>query len=348
MAFIRAIVLAYAKAGKDATHALRSGGLVRSQVDDPMARVTAEQMESICHFAMRELDDEALGWFSRTLPWGTNGMLCRAALPSPTLGVALKRWCRHHGLMVDAIAMRISVRNALVTVEVEERKDLGEQREFALVSMLRSVHGVACWLVDSRIALRSAAFPYPPPEHSAAYSCMFGAGLCFDEKQASIRFDAHCLGMRVVRDDADLRQMLKRPLPLLVHQYPRVRLVGRQVRNLLRAHTSKSLAASDLASKLNLSVRSLHRHLAEEGFSLQAIKNDVRRDAAIASLAHNGRPLKQVAGSVGFQNEASFNRAFREWTGQTPTAYRRGLDGTAAAGGRLAHGRLAEATRLSN
>lgn len=329
MAFIRAIVRAYAKVGRDAVGALRAGGLVRADVDAPAGRITAGQMEAICLFAMRDLDDEALGWFSRALPWGSNGMLCRASLPSASLGVALKRWCRHYGLLVGDIDVRFTVRDALVRIEIEERQDLGEQREFALVSVLRNVHGIACWLVNARIPLRGAMFPYAAPDHAGAYRWMFRAGLCFGARRASICFDGHCADLPVVRDDRDLRQMLKRPLPLLVHQYPHAHRVGTQVRDLLRAHAAKSWVAPELASRLNLSVRSLHRHLAEEGVSLQDIKNEVRREVAMASLARKDRPIKQVAGSVGFQNEASFNRAFREWTGQTPAAYRRGLGGPA-------------------
>ncbi|PZP99978.1 MAG: AraC family transcriptional regulator [Variovorax paradoxus] len=338
MAFIRAILRAYAKAGRDATGALRAGGLARADVEEPAGRITAEQMESICLFAMRELDDEALGWFSRALPWATSGMLCRASLPSTSLGVTLKRWCRHHGLLVDDIELHVSAEEAQLRIEIEERRDLGEQREFALVSTLRHVHGIACWLVDARIPLRGATFPYAAPDHAGAYGWMFRTGLCFGQARASIRFDAHCADMPVLRDDRDLRQMLKRPLPLLVQQYPRVQMVGKQVRDLLRAHAAKSLVAPALALRLNLSVRSLHRHLAEEGLSLQDIKNEVRREAAIASLARRDRPIKQVAGAVGFQNEASFHRAFREWTGQTPAEYRRGLHGAAATSFRAGSG----------
>jgi hypothetical protein len=61
---------------------------------------------------MQELDDEALGWFSRRLPWGSYGMLCRASLTSPDLGVAIKRWCRHHRLLTEDIGSRWRYRAA--------------------------------------------------------------------------------------------------------------------------------------------------------------------------------------------------------------------------------------------
>ena len=66
-------------------------------------------MEALCGAAMRELDDEALGWFSRRLPWGSYGMLCRASLTAPTLGMALKRWCRHHRLLTEDLLLTLQV-----------------------------------------------------------------------------------------------------------------------------------------------------------------------------------------------------------------------------------------------
>jgi AraC-like DNA-binding protein len=71
----------------------------------------------------------------------------------------------------------------------------------------------------------------------------------------------------------------------------------------------------------------LHRQLKDEGASLQQLKDAVRRDVAVAQLQRSKRPIKQIAALAGFQNEKSFIRAFKTWTGQTPDAYR-GRDGS--------------------
>lgn len=111
-------------------------------------------------FAMRELDDEALGWFSRRLPWGSYGMLLRASLTAPTLEVAVRRRCRHHGLLTEDVRIELRVDPATGVVRVRELVDLGALREFCLVSLLRNLHGIACWLADSRIALVGARFRF--------------------------------------------------------------------------------------------------------------------------------------------------------------------------------------------
>ena len=80
IAFIRAIVTGYRRRGMDPASALAQAQIPPTRLDDPAARVTAAQMELLSGVAMQALDDEALGWFSRRLPWGSYGMLCRASL----------------------------------------------------------------------------------------------------------------------------------------------------------------------------------------------------------------------------------------------------------------------------
>src|SRR5512147_911112 len=151
IAFVRALLLAYERYGEDPAEVLRQGQITPEMLRDPSARITARQMETVSEGAMRQLDDEALGWFSRKLPWGTLGMLCRASLPSPDLEVALKRWFRHHRLVTDDILLELSLAAGRATASITENRDLGEMREFCLLSYLRYVHGYACWAVDSRI-----------------------------------------------------------------------------------------------------------------------------------------------------------------------------------------------------
>ena len=89
IAFVKAIVQAYADQHKDPAKALALAHIAPAALADPAARITAAQMERISGAAMQELDDEALGWFSRRLPWGSYGMLARASISAPSLGLAV-------------------------------------------------------------------------------------------------------------------------------------------------------------------------------------------------------------------------------------------------------------------
>jgi AraC-like DNA-binding protein len=322
MAFVRAVVLGYRRHGADPARALEKAQITPAQLRAAGARITARQMETLSDEAMRELDDEALGWFGRRLPWGSYGLLCRASLTSPDLGVALRRWCRHHRLLTDDVVLRLEVAGPAATLSIEERRRLGPLREFCLVSLLRYVHGYACWAIDSRVPLRQARFPFQPPPHADVYPLLFPGPVAFGAPGAAIVFDAQYLTLPLQRDEPALRLMLQRALPLTVRQYRHDRLLVQRVRQLLRGHAGELRRAQDLALRLHVSVRSLHRRLAAEGSSLQALKDEARRDLAVELLCRSQRPVKQVAAAAGFRSEKSFARAFRHWTGRSPAEYR--------------------------
>jgi AraC-like DNA-binding protein len=324
IAFARCMVQAYRQAGRDPAEALRQARITPAQLRDPAARISAAQMETLSAAAMQALDDEALGWFGRRLRWGSHGMLVRASLTAPTLGLALARWCRHHGLLVDDVRLVLERDGGLTRVRIEEHRDLGAFREFCLVTLLRQVHGVACWWVDARIPPAEAAFPFAAPPHADAYGAMFPGPVRFGAGQASLAFEAAWLAEPMRRDEAALRQMLQRGLAITVLPYRRERLLAQRVRTLLATRVAELRDAAAVAAALHVSPRTLHRQLRAEGTSLQALKDEARRTLAEALLQRTQRPVKQVAQAAGFRSEKSFARAFRQWTGTTPAELRRG------------------------
>jgi len=361
VAFVNAILAAYAQCGNNPSAMLAQAQIAPSILKKPGGCITALQFELASGLAMRELDDEALGWFERRLPWGSYGMLVRASLTAPTLGLALQRWCRHHNLLTERIQLELTEqdgvaslvlseqtkpgawgaqRSAQVEEETAQRSGdteqnagpsrlpsetnaLGGLREFCIVSVLRNALGVACWLSDSRIDLTATTLRYAPPAHVSSYGVLFDGPCQFEAQTNSLQFDALYLALPVRRDEAALQRMLERALLLTVRPYRRDRLLVEKVRQLLRQDAATLRSADTLSERLNVSVRSLHRQLKEEGSSLQEIKDTVRRELALDLLLKTQRPLKQIAERVGFTNEKSFLRAFKGWTGQTPDVLRK-------------------------
>jgi AraC-like DNA-binding protein len=322
VAFVQGLLLAYSRRGLSPDAMLQLAQITPSILKKPDGCVTALQFELASGLAMQELDDEALGWFERPLPWGSYGMLVRASLTAPTLGLALTRWCRHHNLLTHSIQLQLTLRDGLATIALQELVDLGALREFCIVSVLRNALGVACWLSDSRIVLGGTTLRYAAPAHQNSYRVLFDGHCHFNAERNSLQFDAGYLALPLRRDEAALQRMLERALLLTVRPYRRDRLLVEKVRQTLAQFPRETRRAEDLAERLNLSVRTLHRQLKDEGSSLQQLKDAVRRDLALDLLNRSQRPLKQIADALGFKSEKSFIRAFRSWTGQTPDAYR--------------------------
>jgi AraC-like DNA-binding protein len=321
-AFVRGVVGAYGRYGRDPAGALARGQVSGDLLQSDHGRVTAAQFEALAGHAMRELDDEALGWFSRRLPWGTYGMLCRASITAPSLEVALKRWCRHHRLLTEDVLFELAIGAETATISLREQRDLGDVREFCLVTLLRYVLGFSCWAVDSAIALRTAEFPYPEPGHVSVYPTIFCRTLHFGATGARIVFDKHYLALPLTRTAADLDSMLKGALRLTVLPYRRDRMLVERVRRVLRDARGRSFGAEDVARELALSTRTMHRRLREESTSLRDLKEEAKFELAKHELMRGRTPIKRIAEIAGFRNEKSFSRAFRSWTGASPREFR--------------------------
>jgi AraC-like DNA-binding protein len=83
------------------------------------------------------------------------------------------------------------------------------------------------------------------------------------------------------------------------------------------------MSLEEVADMLAISPPTLRRRLAAEGRSFQALKDSVRRDAAIEELQRRDATLEQIAVRLGFSELSTFHRAFKKWTGSAPGDYRR-------------------------
>ena len=87
-----------------------------------------------------------------------------------------------------------------------------------------------------------------------------------------------------------------------------------------------------MAALLEITPRTLQRRLRDEGRSFKQVLDALRRDLAPVYLADPGLSSLDIASLLGFAEQSSFTRACKEWTGHTPTQYRRRGERGAPAG----------------
>src|ERR1041384_114286 len=81
-------------------------------------------------------------------------------------------------------------------------------------------------------------------------------------------------------------------------------------------------SAEQVARKLAVSLRTLHRRLAEEGTSHRELVDDGRRTQAGPHLSGNQFSIGEISSLLGFAPPNGFHRAFKRWTRMTPAQYR--------------------------
>ena len=92
------------------------------------------------------------------------------------------------------------------------------------------------------------------------------------------------------------------------------------VRAIVRKELGHCLAA-DIARRLGMELRSLERHLSSEGTTFREISREMQLQAS-QRLLKTGASVSEVAKALGFSEVSAFTRAFRRWSGETPSAWK--------------------------
>jgi AraC-like DNA-binding protein len=353
MGFVTGMLAGLARRQIDPTPLLAATGI---DIADTASRIPVERYAALYNRINRELDDEGFGLFAQPMRLGSFEFLCRACLSAPTLAEALTRAARFLHVVLPDLAVSVRRSHGHAELVIGESRPLGAAlsthpppylplegggvndpgRVFAFEWLLRLLHGLACWLAGRGISLDSVIFPYRKPAHFADYALIFTEDSRFaptipgGKGTLVASFNANLLDLPIRRDEAALTTFLDGAPGKITTLYRRDREMVIRVRDLLRAALPATLSLDDIAARLYLSPRTIHRRLEEEGSSFRGIKDALRRDMALARLTKTKDSIAQVAADLGYADTSAFYRAFVEWTGMAPVHYRRKWAGKSA------------------
>lgn len=102
---------------------------------------------------------------------------------------------------------------------------------------------------------------------------------------------------------------------------------GRQLiadlRRVLRTELLRdNCSAAVIARLFSMHRRTMSRHLRTEGLAFRQVANEVRFQIACDLLENTDMALSQIAAVLRYSELSAFTRAFRRWSGQTPSAWR--------------------------
>lgn len=321
-------MLAGARArGFNVEQILSDAGISPNILLQPRARITFEQLSRLSRGLMTLLGDENLGLADRPQRLNTYKLACYAAINATTIGEALSLFVEFMNIMDGSLVNELAHRPNSVSYRLRRRPGSNIRNSYAIEHMLVTVHRTLCWMANIRIPIIAASLDYPAPSYAGEYRYIFmGAAIAFDQPECAISFAPHALGLQNVRDIVQLKEFLKQaPLTLLSQTMTEDNLSFR-----LRSWMEKQLGTHHLAPDIQQAARifdlhpqALRRQLRREGSSYQEIKTETRRDLAINMVQSQRLSIEAIASQLGFSEPSAFIRAFKQWTGLTPLAYRR-------------------------
>ncbi|WP_245435360.1 AraC family transcriptional regulator [Microvirga calopogonii] len=149
----------------------------------------------------------------------------------------------------------------------------------------------------------------------------FRAPVRFNHETAVIVFPTRDLDRPVAGADPILRAMLEERIQQMKGASDSA--FSDDIRRLLRTRmTRQRCSAEDIAEQLMMHRRTLNRRLKGSGMGYRAINNEIRFEIARQLLVDTEVPLGEIAAALGYSEASAFTRAFRRWSGETPTAWR--------------------------
>lgn len=326
IAFVRGMLSGVSSKCTSFNDILKEVNVAPELIFDDAGYMTLQQYAHLMRCLVERFDDEMLGFLSRPAKRGSFALQVRSGIGAPTLEIAMRRVAQTFRLLNDDVIL-VHVRRGenLSGIALHFLNSEVAHNPFVHEYLLRVFWRVFAWLIGGRLPAVEFDFAFSRPKYCQAYSQIFPAPWTFDALKSAFWFDSRYLCAPTCRDGDSLRDFVENgPINLLLPQ--RDTGISGRIRQYLKQAVPHWPDLEMAARVLIMSPSSLQRHLANEGTSYQALKSTLRCEIAIARLISSQAPLIKIAEEIGFADAASFQKAFKTWTGFPPGAYRRRAD----------------------
>lgn len=310
--------------GFDAKALLQKANLPEDLLNRPERTITFAELQNIVVGVVEMVGLEGLGFeIGWRLPPTAFGSLGYALLCSANLNQALQLINRFWHLIAPGVFLNISEKDQVVEIEITTHSATPEvfkpiTIESSLTSFFRGIQ-----LMHPEAANHTEIwFTYPAPKHAPKLIEKLG-NVQFSMPQNKIALPMSFMSTPLVMSNPT-------GLQFAIEQCEKEEALYGLAPNGLKPRVEQELTPSaegyprfdEICQKLHMTERTLRRKLQQEGCNYQSLLEDARRRDSIKLLDRRELEIQHIAELLGYADPANFTRAFRKWTGQTPTQYR--------------------------
>jgi len=300
-----------------ARHGLDTPSIQGAWVDLPPARFAAAVSD-----AVMACGEPALGLLlGERLAAGTHGIVGHAVLHSTTLGQALDVVIRYAALRMPILGFEATRDATHWQLHLRPLHPLGAAERPLMEATLLAVHRLLGTLLLGASPVDAIRLPHALGRDGPLARALFACDLLPPAPPATLRIPLKHLDAWLPASDPEAFAIAERQCRDEMARRDTATELSARVRALLQGPLLASADAAVCARLLALSPRSLERRLAAEGTGFRSLVDDLRRERAEAVL-DGGGTVDAAAAATGYGDVANFRRAFRRWTGMSPSAWR--------------------------
>ncbi|MFI4919402.1 MAG: helix-turn-helix domain-containing protein [Legionellales bacterium] len=244
-----------------------------------------------------------------------------AAVTQPNLGACLDSISRFCSELFPPLEMYTQINDNVGMFIMTENVEMAPYSHFFLEINMMSFYNIFNHLVGGEHKLHSVNFSYPEPAWGHIYRRYFShCTVRFNQPHTCLLGDASLAQYELPLAN---RLMALSAEKVLFENIPTkaVRLLPLRLRRLLMRYYGSFPSLDTAASDLGMSARTLSRKLAEDGTTYQQELDTLREKLAKEYFFRGGSSVTQVALMLGYTDSSNFAKAFKRWTGISPTEF---------------------------
>jgi len=320
--------------GVDSHRLLVESGLDPTSLLNEESRIPLSTAATFMHRAIVESRDPGLGFvLAGELRLPLHGPLGRAVMSSGTLGEAMDVVTRYMSLRMPLIQVTILREGRNAAIEFSGQYGPGALTDFVLDAVTLGCVYMGQQIIDTRTADSWIERVGPKPAYVSRYQDRLPVRIHYDRPRNALCFPATWLDCPIRFSDEELAKISLAQCEQSLHQLAQDDGLRPRVRRIVATSHPFPPRLGQVAQALFMSERTLKRHLQGEGATYQEVVDEVRLKRAEELLTTRRLSLGQISDALGYADAANFTRAFKRWTGMSPSAYRRDNARMPAAGG---------------
>lgn len=286
--------------------------------------VPADLFDRMMAAAIEETGDSAFGLVAgKSLALMRYGAITPLVLPTPSLRQMLSDIRRFALLVLERSEIELVETATTARLVVQPAVHGGLSGHFRMEQVATSSVQMLRFVGASNTDIHQVSFPHSPrSEHEKRYAATFGQHLNFGHKECAITFNKALLDIKLPTYDPVAYVAARTRADSLLAAMKAGSDMADTVRAWLLSAFPRLPTVAETAAHLGMSERSFRRHLGMLDTTHAELAQECQRLTAERLLAEGKLPLKQIAEALGFSSVHSFHRAFRRWSGLTPSDWR--------------------------
>lgn len=250
-----------------------------------------------------------------------HGIAGVAAVAQPTLAGCLHSIGRYISELFPLLEMHTKIKDDQGIFIISEKIDMTLCSHFFVELYMVSFYNIFNHLVGGEFKLHSVNFSYPEPAWGHMYRRYFqNCDVRFNQPETCLLGDAS-LGLYELPFANRLMAMSAEKILFEAIPTTSQRSLPLRLRRLLMRYYGAFPSLDTAASDLGMSARTLSRRLAEDGTTYQQVLDTLREKLAKEYFHRGGTSVTQIALTLGYTDSSNFAKAFKRWTGLSPTEY---------------------------